>query len=59
MKRVTLLSAALCTGVLGSAALACLNDRDTLAQEARGLPMLCKSLQAASNATRRCFMKCV
>lgn len=38
MKRVTLLSAALCIGVLGSAARACLNDRDTLAQEARGLP---------------------
>jgi hypothetical protein len=38
MKRFTLLSAALCTGVLGSIAMACLNDRDTLAQEARGLP---------------------
>ncbi len=38
MKRFALLSAALCTGVLGSAAMACLNDRDTLAQEARGLP---------------------
>jgi hypothetical protein len=38
MKRVALLSAAICIGALSSAATACLNDRDTLAQEARGLP---------------------